>query len=299
MSGWVEVACALCGSLERDERFRDGPFTVMSCGNCQLVYVTPRLDDDELIERVYDESYWRSPAARERGYTDYRSDHELHRRTFRRRLAALAAHLPAGGRALDVGCATGAFLELLLERGFDVLGVEPSHGVRREAARRLGAERVLAGPLEEAELRPASFDLITFWDVLEHLPRPLRTLKRARQLLAPGGRLVVETQDVRSLAARALGPRWQHFKHAEHLVHFDAETLTLALAEADFELVVRTRRAAGKYVRPGFVAERARRLLPWLAPLLAPLARLGGAVYLNPHDEWIAVARSSGPEGAG
>ena len=293
MSGWVDVACALCGSLERDERFRDGPYTVMSCGSCQLVYVTPRIDDDELVARVYGPDYWRSPAARVRGYTDYVADHALYRRTFARRLRVLGRELPRVGRALDVGCATGAFLELLCERGYEVRGVEPSPQVGREAAARLGNERVFVGTLEEAGLEEASFDLITLWDVLEHLPRPLRTLKLARRLLAPGGRLVVETQDVASLAARLFGRRWQHYKHAEHLYHFDADTLGLALDEAGFELVRLTRRGAGKYVRPGFVAERARRLAPWLAPALAPLAAVGGALYVNPLDEWIAVARSA------
>jgi 2-polyprenyl-3-methyl-5-hydroxy-6-metoxy-1,4-benzoquinol methylase len=291
VTGWIEVACALCGSLDRDERFRDGPWTVMSCGRCELVYVTPRLDDDELIGRVYDDTYWRSPAARERGYTDYGADHELHRRTFERRLRALGTQLPRGGRALDVGCATGAFLELLAARGFEVLGVEPSAAVHAEASRRLGPERVLHTTLEQAGLEGQRFDLISMWDVLEHLPRPLRTLRLARGLLAPGGRLVVETQDVRSLAARALGRRWQHYKHAEHLVHFDAATLARALEHAGLEAVTRTRRAAGKYVRPAFLAERALRLAPWLARALAPLERLGGTLYLNPHDEWIVVAR--------
>jgi SAM-dependent methyltransferase len=291
MSGWVDVACALCGSLQRVERFREGRWTVMACGGCRLVYVTPRFDDDELIGRVYDPTYWRSPTPRERGYGDYRRDHDLLRRTFARRLAALDGRLPARGRALDVGCATGAFLELARERGFEVHGVEPSPTAHAEAAERLGPERVYAGTLEEAELAPASFDLITFWDVLGHLPRPVRTLEQARRLLAPGGRLVVETQDVQSLAARFLGRRWQHYKHAEHLVHFDRDTLARALFAAGLQLEFRTRRAAGKYVRGEFLAERARRLCPALAPLCAPLARLPGAIYVNPLDEWIAVAR--------
>jgi hypothetical protein len=128
--------------------------------------------------------------------------------------------------------------------------------------------------------------------VLGHLPRPVRTLEHARGLLAPGGRLVVETQDVQSVAARVLGRRWRHYKHAEHLVHFDRDTLARALFAAGLQLEFKTRRAAGKYVRAGSLAERARRLCPPLAPLCAPLARLSGAIYVNSLDEWIAVARA-------
>ena len=283
---WIDPDCALCGSRARSERFRDGRFTVVECRGCALVYVTPRLDERVLVERVYDADYWRSERPRERGYGDYLGDAALHRRTFERRLRVIARHLPGPGRLLEIGCAAGFFLELMLERGWAAEGVEPSEPMRAECARRLGGARVHAGWPQLAAL-----DAVFLWDSLEHLPDPVGVLRAGASALRPGGVLVVETQNVESAFARLLGPRWQHFKHPEHLVHFSPRTLERALRAAGLRVVARSSRGAGKYVRAGFVVERAQRLGVVAALLAAPLAALGErALYVNPLDEMIVVA---------
>ena len=60
------VACGLCGSPEAALKFEDDPFRVVTCARCGLTYVTPRLADAALLEHVYDEKYWSSPAAKAR-----------------------------------------------------------------------------------------------------------------------------------------------------------------------------------------------------------------------------------------
>ena len=293
-SNSVDPACALCGARERRILRQDGAHTLVRCKCCSLVYVTPRRQAAQLIDEVYDASYWRSPAARERGYSDYAGDEALYLRTFRRRFAQLGVQLPSRGRALDVGCAAGFSMRVLAERGFEVYGIEPSRAIRAVALKNFSPERIHAGTLLDAPYEPASFDLIVMWDVLEHLPDPLAALGKARELLAPQGRLVLETQNIESFAARALGSRWTHFKHAEHLLHFSPKTLQRALESAGFELLSLTSRGAGKLVSPSFIAERARRFAPWIAWAFAPIAHLPIAgVYVNPFDELIAVARSA------
>jgi len=286
----TEPRCLLCGSAERRLRFRQGPHSVLDCSTCGLTYVSPRRESAALLREVYDAQYWRSPRPRERGYGDYRGDRELYARTFERRWAAVRRHLAGPGRALDVGCAAGEFLAVLASEGWEVLGLEPSESMAETAAERLGPGRVRAVTLEEAELEAGSFDLVALWDVLEHLPAPLAALRRVRELLAPGGKLVLETQDIRSPVARLCGRRWHHFKHDEHLAHFHPGTLRRALEEAGLCLVELGRRHAGKYVRGDFVVERSARLHPRLPGLLRPW--LGGAwsAYVNLGDEMIAVA---------
>ena len=111
------VGCGLCGSSERMVRFEDGPFAVVECSACQMVYVTPRLKDASLIDHVYNESYWSSAAAKVHGYTDYRADAPLYKRTYEKRVSIIERHFPglrnAAGqplRVLDIGCAAGYFL---------------------------------------------------------------------------------------------------------------------------------------------------------------------------------------------
>jgi 2-polyprenyl-3-methyl-5-hydroxy-6-metoxy-1,4-benzoquinol methylase len=288
------VSCGLCGCEERELRFEDPPFSVVRCRDCGLVYVTPRLHDASLIEHVYDEGYWTSTAAKERGYTDYRADAPLYMRTYRRRLPVVRRYFQEPGRVLDVGCAAGYFLRVMQEEGWDVTGLEPSAEIRATAQQELGADRVQADLLTEAPFPPGSFDFVTFWDVIEHIPDFGDALVRARELLAPGGKLLVETQNVRSLAARVLGRRWQHYKHAEHIYHFDEATIRAALERAGLRVLENRAWRGGKYVSLAFIAERAGRLHPLLSKLLSPLTRFSGtAVYVNLFDEMIVVAEPS------
>ena len=289
----TQVACPLCGTLERRERFAAPPFGVWTCTECELVYVSPRVTDAALLTSVYDDDYWHSMKPCERGYRDYAGDDDLLLATFRRRLRALEHHIPTHGSALDVGCASGCFLEILAQTGWEVHGVEPSATVRELAERRLGPEQVSAGPWEQLPDDGRRYDLISFWDVLEHLPDPVQALTRASDRLAPGGRVCILTQNVASPWARALGSRWQHYKHAEHLAHFSPATLERALNTAGLCTLAMGPRHAGKLVRLDFVVERAERISHWLARALSPLLRLGNpTLYVNPLDELLVVAQA-------
>jgi SAM-dependent methyltransferase len=295
---FVEIErCMLCGGAERDERFRDDGFRVVGCRGCGLVYVTPRLRPD-VLPAVYDEGYWSSDAPKDRGYADYRLAAPLYLRTFRRRYRLLrrwlGERLGEPGRALDVGCAAGFFLTVLRENGWDASGVELSPAIARQAIEVHGEARVFVGDLASAPWPEQSFDLITMWDVVEHVPEPLPFLERARALLRPGGRLVLETQNVASRFARLLGRKWQHYKHLEHLYHFDPRTIEKLLARAGLALEHRTAKGGGKYVSVGFVRERATRVSKALRWLLLPLEPLDGlALYVNLGDEMIVVARKA------
>lgn len=286
------VDCGMCGSSRSRVKFEDGPFSVVTCEDCGLTYVTPRLDDEQLISEVYDEGYWSSDAAKLRGYTNYRDDAPLYLKTYRRRLSVIRRHFDAPGRVLDVGCAAGYFLSVMQDEGWSVTGLEPSAPIRAQAEERLGAENLLDDPAQLAELEPGSLDLVTLWDVIEHIPDFLSALKTIRTLLAPRGKLLIETQNVDSRAAAMLGKRWQHYKHAEHIYHFNPATIAKALGEAGFEILENTPKLGGKYVSMGFIAERAGRLHPVLSTLLSPLKLLASkSVYVNLFDEMIVVAR--------
>lgn len=291
-SAFQAVDCGLCGSSERETKFTDGPFSVVTCGDCGLTYVTPRLKDAALLEEVYNEAYWSSDAAKERGYTDYRADAPLYLKTYRRRLAVVRRNFKQPGRVLDVGCAAGYFLQVMREEGWDVTGLEPSDAIRPQAEERLGSENVHAGILGDCDLKEGSFDLVTMWDVIEHIPDVVAAVREVRKLLAPGGLFLIETQNVASRAAKTLGKKWQHYKHAEHIYHFDPATIRRVLDEGGFVIVENSARLGGKYVSMGFVAERAGRLHPLFSALLSPLKLVARrSVYVNLFDEMIVVAK--------
>ena len=288
-------SCPLCGSPLHATLFRDPPYEVRRCAACELAYVTPRRSPEALAAMYGQDTYWRSPSPKTHGYADYRSEQDRYLRTFRRRLDYALADGPTGGRALDVGAAAGFCMAVLRERGFDVFGVEVSPVIAAYGREQLGfSERVFVGTLAQAPLEPGSFDLVCMWDVVEHVPDPVGLLVRARELLAPGGRLVLETQDIDSRFARLLGERWHHFKHAEHIYHFNPRSVRRLLEMSGFEVERLTHRYGGKFVSTGFIAERAGRLHPRLSRALAPLAARTADrdLYLNFMDEMIVVARA-------
>jgi 2-polyprenyl-3-methyl-5-hydroxy-6-metoxy-1,4-benzoquinol methylase len=291
-------SCQLCGSQRRTTKFEEPPFAVVTCSDCSLVYVTPRLSGDALA-KVYGESYWKSDNPKSRGYADYAREASLYLKTFRRRMALVQRFARPGSKILDIGCAAGYFMQVMRDAGHDVLGIEPSASIARVAQQTLGEDRVFIGDLDDAPAdrgyREGRFDLITLWDVIEHIPDPQHALRRIRTMLAPGGRLLLETQNVASRWARVLGPRWHHYKHEEHLYHFNPSTIKKLLADCGFTVEHNSAAYAGKYVSFGFIAERAGRL-GRIAGLLASPARLlrNCNLYVNPRDEMIVVTAPVG-----
>lgn len=290
------TTCQLCGSTRSEGKFDDPPFSVRTCSDCGLVYVTPRLLG-EALDAVYGETYWKSDNPKQRGYADYAREGPLYLKTFRRRMRLVRRWLPKRARVLDVGCAAGYFLRVVQQEGHEVWGVELSPAIATEAVAHLGADRIHIGTLDHAveamDFQPGSFDLITLWDVIEHIPDPQSVLRRIRDLLAPNGRLLLETQNVASRWARLLGRRWHHYKHQEHLYHFTPTTIGRLLDDCGFRVLALSPDYAGKYVSFAFMAERAERLGRITGWLAKPLLLFAGCnLYVNPRDEMIVVAEA-------
>ena len=286
--------CPLCGGGDFRVAFSEPPYTVRRCSACGMGWTSPRLDEAGLAGIYQADTYWRSPSPKIQGYSDYAGDQPLYLDTFRMRLRRVLRDGPHGGRALDVGAAAGFCMAAGRELGFEVHGVELSPTMAAHARQRLGLESIHVGTLDSAPFPDGQFDLITMWDVIEHVVDPRALLGRARELLAPHGLLVVETQDIDSRFARATGRAWHHFKHAEHILHFTPATVTRLLNESGFRVQELTHRYGGKYVAPAFIAERAGRVHPALSRALAPLARLEHArLYLNFMDEMVVRARAA------
>ena len=184
-------------------------------------------------------------------FTLYRElDPEVYEKESRGRFKTAKRHLRivhrylAGGHLLDAGCASGAFLSTAVDAGWSVVGVEPAEILCHKAKQLLrGRGDVFCVPLQQADLAPSSFDVLTLWDVLEHVPDPLRFMQHCAKLLKPGGHLFANVPDLDSLQARVLGERWPLLL-AEHLNYFNRHSLTLCGDLAQLRLVDFGRRPA-------------------------------------------------------
>jgi SAM-dependent methyltransferase len=194
------------------------------CLDCRHVFANPR-PNPEFIQALYGKI--EDP--------DYQDEAEGRGRNFFRILDRLGKLHPDRGALLDVGAATGILLELARKRGWDPAGVEPSGWAVAAAERRYGLDLVQGG-FEEAPLPEGRFTALTMVDFIEHIPRPGPAVRKAHRLLAPGGTLCLVTPDVGSLAARAAGKRWWHFRPA-HLAYFTRRSLITLLEDSGFRIL--------------------------------------------------------------
>ncbi|MFI5116979.1 MAG: class I SAM-dependent methyltransferase [Terriglobales bacterium] len=153
-------------------------------------------------------------------------------------LDRLAKALPVNGaRFLEIGCGTGDLLVQAQARSLEVHGVEFSTISTATANRRLGAELVQPGTIENASLPIGHFDVIAACDVIEHTRDPKSFLERAHALLRPGGLIFLVTPSLDSWSRKLLGKRWMDYK-VEHLFYFGQRSLKRLLVDAGFERAV-------------------------------------------------------------
>jgi len=146
---------------------------------------------------------------------------------------------------LDVGCATGNFLKVAQENGWQVLGVEPI-GKAAQIARDYYQLEVITGTLDSADIPSISFDVITMWDVLEHLPSPKQALHRSLELLKPGGLLVFSIPNLISFDRSLFGQYWIGWDAPRHFNLFSEQTLRRLLDTTGFEYTTKECILGGK-----------------------------------------------------
>lgn len=209
------------------DRFRSSGEEVLidqlvQCRRCGLKYLNPRLPISKILEGYSngtDENFVSQASARES--------------TFEHCLDTIEKMFPARGRILDVGTAGGSFLHVAKKRGWEAAGCEPNRWLCEWARDHYGLS-LHPGILSDlpASLH-GSFDVVTFWDVLEHVGDPKAALKECSRFLKPGGILAVNYPDIGSWISRLMGRRWV-FLLSVHLTYFTQESMKRFLQETGF-----------------------------------------------------------------
>jgi len=211
---------------------------------------------------------------------------------FRRVLARLERLRPEKGRLFDVGAATGILMNLARERGWEIDGVEPSSWAVEYARTRYGLA-VRPGLFEEVRVGSSSVDAVTMIDLIEHTSRPYDALRRAAEILRPGGFLCLVTPDIRSAAARLAGKAWWHFRPA-HLAYFTRESLDALFRRTGFTVV--RRRSYSWTFSARYLASRKTALRPLLRCRRLSSFLGGIPVRLSLGDSFEIYARKKGAD---
>ena len=137
---------------------------------------------------------------------------------------------------IDLGCGPGLFLSQAAKAGFSTHGIESSNWAYKYATEKLTLPNIHHGTLDIAlTLPPQSFDVVTAFDLIEHLSNPKLLVKVAAHLLKPKGLLVITTPRLDSFSAKLFGKKW-HALFPEHLHYFSHASLKHLLSSNNFTL---------------------------------------------------------------
>lgn len=235
------------------------------CSACDAVLATEVGDPEDLYDDNYHSGesglFADTDAPRFRQYLD---------RVDESRLDLIACHAHPPGRLLEVGCGRGDFLAAAATRGWAVTGVEPAAAAVAAARRRHDLD-VRVGTLETTVLEEV-YDVACAFHVVEHVPDVVGLLQGLRDSVRPGGLVVVETPNWRSVPRMRRRGEWMHIGHLQHITLFTPATLRDAISRAGLRVL--TLRSPSWTGSPQSVDQATSDLaLPELRPVLERMPR--------------------------
>ncbi len=252
-------------------------WTFSSCKNCGFVFSNPYVPEEHITDfysQLEDHEYSTEAEGRTKNFT-----------TIFKRLNRLQKKIPhTDNTLLDIGAASGIFLNLAKQEGYEIEGIEPSEFLVNEAHERCGIQ-LFKGTVEEYKTNK-KFPVVTLLDILEHLVEPDAFMSEVDKLIDENGLLVIVTPDIKSLAARLTGKRWWHYRIA-HINFFNREALAYLLEKHGYDILMKK-----KYVWNFTLFYLVTRVFPFLKEKKA-LQKILKRVHLKLplFDSWEIYAR--------
>lgn len=212
-------------------------FTVVECRDCSVAWQLPLATELQQSVKVFDQRY----SANEANYlTDRRRAISKLQMNFINKLRKTP------GTLLDIGAGMGFFVNEASLRGWNATGIEPSSQGVKQATVLSNKGRIINGVVEELPL-DMTFDVITLWDVIEHVSDPLMLIKQSKMRLNPGGWLVIETGNYQSATRIEMGQSWYLWKE-DHYWYLAPGVIESLFHQTGLNKTVH----AGAMFRPGF-----------------------------------------------
>jgi SAM-dependent methyltransferase len=218
--------CPLCGNKHlkplhevMDWRGSGESFQLLECDSCHFVMTSPRPSDDQL-GKYYPKDDYVSHTDKPKGLFD-KVYFQVQKRNLKDKLKKIRKFI-SQGELLDYGCGAGSFIYFMQQNGWRVQGVELSDEAAKIARQRTGSSVTSPNDFKAPQ---GTFDLITLWHVLEHLPELETRMTDFFSWLKPGGYLYLALPNHRSYDAREYGTEWAAWDVPIHLWHFNRSSI--------------------------------------------------------------------------
>ena len=219
--------CIICNHTNTKLKFKKSNVAHRQCQNCKLVFVSP-LPDINQQKKFYDVEY------QEGLYLVYKNAEKIRIKLNEKRFHDLSKY-NIKKRILDIGCATGFFLDLAKKNGLDTYGIELSYEAYEIAKKK--HDNIFNGTLEDAKFSDSQFDTITMFDVIEHVLNPDKTIKEVSRIMNKDGILAITTPDFSSSHSKIMGKHWYQINPSQHLFYFTPQTIRLLLEKHGFKII--------------------------------------------------------------
>lgn len=231
--------CIVCGNSKfkvfltcRDHFLTQDEFTIQECENCAFRLTNPRPSEKDIYDYYKSEEYISHSNSKEGLMnTVYQIIRKL---TLKRKFNLISKYI-SHGRILDIGCATGEFLNEFRKNNWLAYGVEPNETARNYAINNYNLEVGDENDLRILEAR--SFDVITMWHVLEHIAPIEQRIEEIERVLKENGLLFVAVPNSNSFDAKFYKEYWAAYDVPRHLYHFTPESIKGLFEKYAFELV--------------------------------------------------------------
>lgn len=233
------VPCMCCGSLSFSPVcIREDNTLVVHCQECHLEFVNP-LPSIEVMRENYQKEM-KGNKTDSGLHSNYILERQKRIQSFSKlynsRLRLIESLYPGKGNLLDIGCGAGFFLNCANERGWNCHGLEILPEYIKYAQENFALKNIRLESLDDSLTYDANtFDVVTLWDLIEHLRNPVDCLKKIHHVMKPGGLLVMWTPNVKN--AILLKEKWTGYKILQHFYFFSEDSLNNILEKAGFKII--------------------------------------------------------------
>lgn len=198
-------------------------YTIVACDSCGFKFTNPRPEEHKLGNYYKSEDYI-SHSNTKKGFIN--SAYQTVRKyTLLKKLQLISKYYRTG-KILDIGSGTGDFLNTMKHAKWETIGIEPSEDARKFSVENYGLD--IREEVELSKLESGSFEIISMWHVLEHMPKLNERVAELYRLIKPNGIIIIAVPNCNSLDAKIYQDKWAAYDVPRHLSHFtpkDIETL--------------------------------------------------------------------------